>query len=433
MTMLMSSLSWLDELVGQHAELESPVSFWWWGALVTISAVVKDNVWLDRHIHNLYPNIYVMLHADSGLKKGPPISMAKRLVGMVGNTRIISGRSSIQGIMKDLGTGRTLKGGTVINDSCGFICSSELSSSIVEDKVATTILTDLYDRQYNMGEWRSLLKMETFELKNPTLSMFTATNEAHSQDFFAKKDVQGGFFARTFIIYENKANRSNSLLVPLTNPPSYEASAAYLKELAKLRGPFSPLASQSISEEHPFEYIHPESGEVAYFSKAGIVYEVWYHQFKEQVLNQVQKDETGTLNRFGDSVLKVAMLLSLARAPVLTIDEQSMTDAIEACQRLIGAVRVTTLGSRGLSQQATLKSKIIHELVNRDNHQISRTMLLNKMMMHYSQANELDELLSSFEQAGIIKLNILGNQVIYEMPKHVAQEWRNYFAGKLIK
>lgn len=423
--------SWIDTLVGQHSELESPISFWWWGAIVAISAVVKDNVWLDRHIHNLYPNIYVMLHADSGLKKGPPISMAKRLVSMVGNTRVISGRSSIQGILKDLGTGRTLPGGKVISDSCAFICSSELSSSIVEDKVATTILTDLYDRQYNVGEWRSLLKMESFELKNPTLSMFTATNEAHSTDFFAKKDIQGGYFARTFIVYENKPNRSNSLLVPLNNPPSYDQSAEYLKTLAKLKGPFEPLASKTRDEIHDMEFESPDTGEVAYFTRAGHVYETWYHGFKQATLHQRVKDETGTLNRFGDSVLKVAMLVSLARNPQLIIDEQSMLDAIGYCEKLIGAVRVTTLGAKGLSPQSSLKSKVIQELVQRETHSITRTMLLDKMMMHYGNTTELDELIVSFEQAGMIRIEVVGNQTLYKMVEKVADEWKNFFAGKI--
>src|SRR6187399_1697277 len=116
--------NWLHDLVVQHDELESPESFWYWGGLSAISAVVKDNIWIDRQIHNLYPNIFVMFHADSGLKKGPPISMAKQLVRGVGGTRIISGRSSIQGILKELGTAQTQPGGKVINKSTAFICSS---------------------------------------------------------------------------------------------------------------------------------------------------------------------------------------------------------------------------------------------------------------------------------------------------------------------
>src|SRR5215510_6063686 len=159
-------MNWLREIQDQHKELESPQSFWYWSALSAISAVVKDQVWLGRQLYKLYPNIYVMLHADSGLKKGPPVSMAKQLVSMVNNTRIISGRSSIQGILKDLATAHTSPDPKVkpVMKSVAFICSSELTSSLVGDKVATDILTDLYDRQYNEGHWRSLLKAETFSL-----------------------------------------------------------------------------------------------------------------------------------------------------------------------------------------------------------------------------------------------------------------------------
>ena len=94
-------MNWLEEFVHQHAELESPRSFWFWSALAAISAVMQDKVWLDRQIYKLYPNVYIMLHAESGLKKGPPISAAKQLVKPVNGTHIISGRSSIQGILKD--------------------------------------------------------------------------------------------------------------------------------------------------------------------------------------------------------------------------------------------------------------------------------------------------------------------------------------------
>src|SRR6478736_4398036 len=100
-SLLETTMTWLDKLLSQHNELESPTNFWLWGGLASISAVVKDNVWIDRQIYKLYPNIYVMFHAESGLKKGPPISMAKQLVRGVGGTRIISGRSSIQGILKE--------------------------------------------------------------------------------------------------------------------------------------------------------------------------------------------------------------------------------------------------------------------------------------------------------------------------------------------
>ena len=423
-------MTWLEKLLAQHNELESPTNFWLWGGLAAISAVVKDNIWLDRQIYNLYPNIYVMFHAESGLKKGPPISMAKQLVRGVGGTRIISGRSSIQGILKELGTAQTQPGGKVINKSTAFICSSELTSSIVEDKVATDILTDLYDRQYNIGEWRSLLKMEQFNLKDPTITMLTATNEAHSNDFFAKKDIHGGYFARTFIVSESKRNRANSLIIPLKNPPKYPDHIDYLKVLSNLKGPFKPLGSIEPTEECTIPYNEHVTGETNYFSDAGLVYQKWYENFIDTVLTQDLKDDTGTLNRFGDSVLKVAMLLALCRSPDLYIDTDSMNLAIQYSEKLIGNVREMTHGKKGLSEAKNIKNLIIQEFLTRETHSISRAMLLKQMWAHYKDAGELDDIMLSFDQAGMIKTQSIGNQVIFVMPDGQVQEYKRRFAGK---
>lgn len=421
-------MNWLEEIVHQHIELESPASFWYWSAIAAISAVVKDQVWLNRQIYNLYPNIYVMLHAESGLKKGPPVSMARQLVKPVNNTRIISGRSSIQGILKDLGTAYTQPGGKIQSKSVAFICSSELSSSIVDDKVATKILTDLYDRQYNVGEWKSLLKMESFELKDPTITMLTATNEAMSEDFFTRSAIQGGYFARTFIVYEKESKVNNSLIYPLANPPNYVSSANYLKEVAKLSGPFLSIANLEKTDE--FRYRKIKGGREIWFNNVGIIYDDWYDNFKELMKTQETKDETGTLNRFGDSVLKVAMLLSLANKPELILSEEAMSQAIIECEKLLGNIRKTTMGKHGISNTALLKSLIIMELLNRDNHQVSRVVLMKKMWMHYSNSEEFDNLLQSFDASGMIHTNSIGNQIIYTMPESQVEELKKFMAGR---
>jgi hypothetical protein len=396
-------MTWLSDLVLQHSELEAPQSFWYWSGLAAISAVVKDNLWLDKQIYNLYPNIYVMLHADSGLRKGAPISMAKQLVRACNNTRIISGRSSIQGILKEMGTAYSQPGGNVVNKAVAFICSSELSSSIVEDKAATTILTDLYDRSYNEGEWKSLLKMETFNLKDPTVTMLTGTNEAMAEDFFVRKDVQGGYFARTFIIYENSSLIVNSLMFPLTNKPDYVQLSKYLKEIALLKGQFTM------------------SNEVRRY------FDEWYKAFRAANA----RDNTGTLNRFDDSVLKVAMLISLGTNKELEITEEMLTEAIGRCETLVGNVRKTTMAA-GKSEWTAQKSLLINELVMRDGHTISKQMLNKKYWMHCSD-RDWDDITQQMEIAGYIKVESQGNTIMYRMPDEQVVEWKAYFAGKAKK
>lgn len=414
-------MAWLDDLVDQHKELEAPLSFWKWAGLCVISAVLKDNVWLDQHLYKVYPNIYVMLHAKSGLRKGPPINMAHRLVDGVNNTRIYAGRSSIQGILKDMGTAYTQPGGIVINKANAFICSSELTSSIVEDKVATDILMDLYDRNYRVGKWRSLLKSETFNLEKPTITMLTATNESHSEDFFAKKDIQGGYFARTFIIYEEKINRINSLVIPSENPPNDKILIPYLQELAKLKGEFIQLGSREKTKDHIIGYGNE------WFTEAGKIYHDWYNKFKKDTMEL--EDETGTLNRFGDSVLKVAMLLSLSKKPVLNIDAESIADSINLCEKLLGSTRRVTMGKKGKSTYANQKVMIIEKLLKREPHEITRAQLM--MDMHYHlNSSELDEIMKGFDESGLIKIELRGNVGIYVMPEHQVQKLKDWMEGK---
>lgn len=420
--------NWLDDLVDQHKELESPTSFWRWSGIAALSAVLKDQVWIDRQIYKLYPNIYVMLHAESGMKKGPPISMAKQLVKSVNNTKIISGRSSVQGILKEMGSSSTQPGGKVVMKSHTFICSSELSSSLVEDPVATKILTDLYDRQYNQGDWKSLLKMETFSLVDPTVTMLSATNEAMGEELFTRSAIQGGFFARTFIVYERDSQTSNSLVYPLSKPIDYSASSEYLKEVGKLKGPFLPIASLDNSNGCRFKKV--KNGRDIYFNHVGIIYDDWYDEFKETVKSQEVKDETGTLNRFGDSVLKVAMLLSLANKPELILTVSAMEDAISSCEKLLGNVRKTTLGKHGMSNSSLLKTLIIMEFINRDNHQVTRTVLMKKMWMHYQNSQEFDDMMTAFEGAGMITINSIPNNILYCMPDSQYNELKKFMEGK---
>ena len=421
--------SWVDSIVEQHKEFESPLSYWRWSAISALSAIMKDQVYLDRWFYKVYPNTYIMLYGESGIKKGPPIAMANKLVQLVGNTNIIRGRSSIQAILKDMATAITSPGGGIKSNNSVFISSSELSSSLVEDPAATKILTDLYDRNYNEGEWKSLLKSDTFKLTSPVVSMLSGTNEAMSDDLLRSSAVKGGFFARTMIINETKRNKVNSLTFQPDIMPDYVAASQYLIELSKLRGPFKNLSSKVQDDYYCIE--HKINGRSHFSSKVGNLYHKWYDAFIETVDSQDVKDETGTLNRFGDSVIKVAMLLSLSQHPKLEITVEAMQEAIKICEQLLGNVRRTTMGKSGLSTSSHLKGLIINELLNeRADHKISRAVLSKKYYMHYGDITELDNIMVAFHQAGMILTSNMGDSIIYTMPPNQVEQLTIYLAGK---
>lgn len=403
--------TWLDNIVSLHAEYEAPLSFWRWSALAAISAVVKDNVWINRGgLFNQYPNIYVLLYADSGLKKGAPIFMAKQMVKHVNNTKLISGRSSIQGILKILGTAETRPGGQVMNNAACFICASELSSSLVRDEAALTILTDLYDRSWNPGSYDSNLKMEQFTLKNPIPVILGGINEAHASALFEHKDLHGGFLGRTFIIHESKRNRPNSLILDEDveqNVRDYKEESELLLEISKLRGPFKPLTKRD---------------------EAGDYFNTWYLDFIKDLEEKEIKDSTGSMNRLSESVIKVAMLLSLARHQRLEIDMFSLHQAIGLCEQLIGNIRQVTK-HEGDATFIKQKTTIMSHLMNREGNAISRTML-NKNFWKEANSQDWDLIMQSLRDGGFIEIEISGKETIYKMPGDVAERLREHFKGK---
>lgn len=423
-------MNWIDDFVHQHREFESPLSFWRWAALCSISAVVKDNVWISHGgFMNTYPNIYVMLHADSGLKKSAPVNVSKKLVQIVSNTRVISGRSSIQGIMKAMSSSKSEPGKPILKTACAYICSSELSASIVEDPQAMTILTDLYDRNYNSADYGSLLKQEEFNLNKPTVTMFSATNESHANEFFSQKEIGGGFFARTFIVFESEENRINSLTSAHTTEIDYTKLAEYLKELSKLSGPFQPLSKKEPDENYHIAIPDPQTKLVSYYTEATAAYDRWYYNFRAEAKGF--RDSTGTLNRMGTSVLKVAMLLSLGYKPELVLQRDAVEEAIEICTKLVGNVRKITLG-RGTQNDVSggqRKILLLRELLERENHSITRAMLHKKYWLQGSVA-EWDDAVVSAKEAGLIDLVQSPAGLIYEMPEDKVKELKEFLAGK---
>lgn len=411
-------MDFIQELMDSTTELESPRSFFYWAGLAAVSAVVMDNVWLSRgeqegttsNFYNLYPNIYVMLHADSAMKKGPPVNLAKELVKKATNglPKIISGRSSIQGMLKLLGTAQSMPGGKILNKSAGFIASSEFTSSIVEDRAAMTILTDLYDRNWNDGEWKSLLKMEEFSLKDPILTLLAAINEAHFDDFIGAKDIQGGFIGRMFVIAESQTATLNPLINKLNRVPDRPKLIAYLHTLTTLKGPFKSLAG----------------------TEQGKLYHEWYMDFYQNIRSQKVKDDTGTLGRFGDSVLKIAMCLSLSRSTELEIDMTTMQQAINVSEKLISNVRKTTLGKKGKAENLYLKTLIMQELLTREPHMITRENLMKKCFMHYSSVDEFNEVMGVFMEVGMIIVENKGNTTLFIMPDAQVKLLNEHIKGK---
>jgi hypothetical protein len=361
-------MTWVERVLESTKGSESPKDYYYWAALSAISAVVANKVYLDRFYYKLWPNIYVVLVGKSGLRKGPPVALAKSLVEEVNNTRIFSGRASIEGIINELAQVKTRKdGGPPVMDSRCFIPVSEFASFIIQNDAALTILTDLYDRNYNDKTWGYLTKGGgTQTLKEPYITILGASNEVHFKDVIPQNAVGGGFLARTFIIHADKKSTINSLTEKPESMVSVPDLANHLREVAKLEGQFM--------------WTRP----------AKELYDTWYTAF----CDSDYEDDTGTLERISDSILKVALLLSLSRGIDLELTEGDVTEAIRKCLAFVPGARKVALGAQGKSVSREGTAVVLRYLLQHPEHAASKTLLLRKFWGHFN-ADELKVIIDS--------------------------------------
>ena len=382
-------MNWVKQVVAEHAESEAPERFFYWAALAAISATVRKNVSLDRFYYRLYPNIYVFLVAKSGMKKSIPITMCKGLLTRANCTRVVSGRTSIQAVLKDFGKACSLKNGAApLLEAHGILLSGELASFLVEDPAALTILTDLHDTHAYPEEWINNLKIAGIDkLKAPCIQVLGATNEEHFSDAVPANAIGGGFIARTFIVFSDQRGKLNSLTERPKLVPDLDKLTTRLLEIKSLKGDF------------------------IWADSAKKLYDAWYYAF----MSEPRHDPTGTYNRIGDQVIKVAMLLALGEGDDLVLTKPIIEEALVECLDCTNGMKQITMGAGAatLSRQTKL---VLRDLISRPDHKIERQRLLQKYWGEFD-AFDLDRIIETLLGAGAITKEMHGTKVTYTLKK----------------
>lgn len=383
--------SWIDDLIEEHQAVETPESWLYWSLMCCISSVAANSYTLRTLKGNLlyYPNIYVILMGESGLGKGFPVNLSKRLVIAADNTRVIAGRSSIQAIIKELATTRSVQGKAIITDSRGFIVNGELSTAIIQDPDSLTILTDLYDRNYN-NNWTNLLKGDGAEkLKEPYITCLFGSSPAHFYDSIPQPNIEGGYIGRNLVIYEEKRSKDVDLLDSeeesidedrFTNfiIPKY---IPHLQKIAKNKARLIPS------------------------EKARKIFNTWRKEWRSA--QSQYNDRTGFVNRVPDHILKVAMCLCLSRYDNEgIIIESDISQSINKITNLIYASEKAASGG-GLDPLAAQTKRVVNHLISALDNQLMRKELLVQGFGDYDTV-ALDRIIDTLMEMGWVRREKIG-------------------------
>ena len=344
-------MDFIDIFTKHTADLESPLSYIRWSAVAILSAVMRDNLYYQWTHGKIYPNIYVVIVAkSSATRKDPPIREAERFLRAIGNTKVISGRASIQAVMKvlaenyvDKDTNKRLRG------AVGILMSKELSDFLVDDPVATKILTDWYDCH---DIWpNNLISSGITELRNLCVTMLAASNDELFKDVFHHREIYGGLLARSFIITESRRRKKNSRMY--ADPEQENHEEELLQHLTKISSMY---------------------GQVELTENAKRLYDDWYNSIEDE-----HYDKAGVIARMHTCVLKLAMILAASHFSFdKVIHMHDVVKAIEWIQQLIRNYQTVMLGTGRciLAEPTTL---VLQELMKVKNYQLTYRQLIQRL------------------------------------------------------
>jgi hypothetical protein len=395
-------MHFLERVANAYSLSEAPARFFYWSAAAALAATVKKNVYLDRAgVFNQYPNIYVFIVGRSGIKKGIPVTTGRILAEKAGVNRVLSGRMSFQKMIQDLGKAYTLEGGKIIKEAHALLVSGELSSLFIKDSDAMNVLTDLFNTHENEKSWvNSLKSTNTDTLKSPCISLLAATNEELFPEAVQSKDVQGGFIARTFIIYSDDSACINPLTRRNGNVPNLDDLAQHLKDIKDVKG----------------EFIWEDD--------AALVYESWYESLMTQLQKKLVHDPTGTYGRLGDQMLKLAMIISLANDDSLRLRKEHIEESISECELCCKGMKHVTIG-RGKSTEGSAMRMIIKALIDIPDHKLTREQLLSRYWGDIS-VFDIDRIAETMQAAGAINIQNNGKIRTYCLKPNALDLYVNF-------
>ena len=283
--------------------------------------------------------------------------------------------------------------------------SDEFESFLTEDQRALTYLTALHNTHEHEESWKKRLRNSPLEeLRSPCLSLLIASNEALFESMVKQKDIEGGFIARTFIVHESKRKKMNSLIY----------NDDEIKELIEIDSKHHKKLMDRLRE------VGNLTGLMRLSDSASKHYRSWY----EQLFNSDMEDKTGTIDRLGDQVLKVAMLISASEQNDLIIAERQLAKAIEESEKCL-------MGTRAISMEKTkgdinpIIEKVLKELIRSPEQEITRKKL---MIATHIEAMLLDRALDTLVQRGAIhepKRNSK-KEIYYKMTKDTYKTYMKF-------
>lgn len=377
-----ASTDFVSQFIEFTKDFESPTSFWKWSAYGAIAATLRYNCYIKWGTSNLYPNMYILLLADSAAyRKDAGPELVSEILKECSHTKVISGRASWQGIVDELATDIGNKNtGTPIKNGAGVIIATEFTAFFVDDPNLIKMMTEGYAY---VEEFDYTLRGGKTKVKKRCISLLGGSNETLLRDFYTTQASYGGLLRRTCLIKPDKRRPGNPLMEATDHlsKGNKQILIDKIKEIQRLQGEFK------------------------FTIEAKKAYKEWYLELYDSY-DKIE-DKSGFIQGAHSLIVKLAMIIAAANNS-LEINEKIITRAIKEILALKENYATYIMGS-GKNPHADLSAKLLAEMWRMNGTTYKRREIL---LRHWNEisSEDLDKLIATLESAGLIILSPTGHE-----------------------
>lgn len=364
--------SWLEEYLNYTRKQESPTIFHRWCGLSVVASAMERNVVLDMEAYRLFPNLYVVLVADSGrCKKTTAMDLGYGVLArMDDKINIFAQKITPEALIGRLASRLKLKGEEIVQDCTSTVFATELSVFLGKDAYASGLISILTELYQGRDQWAYETKKRGEELLfNTLINMIGAITPSGLRLGIPKDATGAGFTSRIVFIYASKP-RSR-----IAFPKVGKMKRAVLI--------------------HDLNHMRTLEGEFGWDEGTRDWYKKWYDglETKEPI-----EALAGYQFRRQDMLLKVAMLLSLCEGDTLKISIDNLKTSLKYNDEAYATMGKAIKAMEETSEGADTNKVYEYILKNKE---VDRSVLL-RSFSHRLRAKQLNEILDTLTGAQVI-------------------------------
>jgi len=200
---------WIESFMEYTEDLvESPPIFRKWVAISTVASAMQRKCYLPFGIKTVYPNLYVVLVGDSGVRKGTAMEPGRQFLeaAKIHLSAEATTKEALIIRMKDIEKDPVFTGNTVHLDSSLTVHSAEFVVLIGhKDPEFLSYLCDWYDC-HNIWKYETKNKGK-YEINRVWINLLGGITPSLLQTSLPQEAIGGGFTSRILFIFSDEGDK----------------------------------------------------------------------------------------------------------------------------------------------------------------------------------------------------------------------------------